>query len=194
MKTCQKNRKGEKYKYRKPEKRAMYSLRWLKNYLKYTPCKLIWTSSTFLWVHSLWGIELSGLGVKVVLGRVGRNTSSYLPWGGSQGFGWLWKFGGCYKVSTACMISLKEFFAHKCYQRLVNISEMFHNLKLIKNSIYSKDIFFIDDLQKCLSRNVSFPKNVSYEKKTPELGFCEIFIRIDLIHPFRGGGIRLTGK
>lgn len=145
-KTCQKNRKGEKYKYRKPEKRAMYSLRWLKNYLKYTPCKLIWTSSTFLWVHSLWGIELSGLGVKVVLGRVGRNTSSYLPWGGSQGFGWLWKFGGCYKVSTACMISLKEYFAQKCYQRLVNISEMFHNLKLIKNSIYSKDIFLIDDL------------------------------------------------
>ena len=145
-KHAQKNRKGEKYKYRKPEKRAMYSLRWLKNYLKYTPCKLIWTSSTFLWVHSLWGIELSGLGVKVVLGRVGRNTSSYLPWGGSQGFGWLWKFGGCYKVSTACMISLKEYFAQKCYQRLVNISEMFHNLKLIKNSIYSKDIFFIDDL------------------------------------------------
>lgn len=37
----EKNRKGEKYEYRKPEKRAMYSLRWLKNYLKYTPCKLI---------------------------------------------------------------------------------------------------------------------------------------------------------
>ena len=118
----------------------------------------------------------------VVLGETLRTTC---PGEGRKALGGSENLGGCYKVSTACMISLKENFAQKCYQRLVNISEMFHNLKLIKNSIYPEDIIFIDDLWKCLTRNISFPKNVSYKKKNPELGFREIFIHINLIHPFR---------